>query len=387
MREAIAAPRGRHRRADPSCCRSRRSRQPTRSWSTTIVPALFSRAFAVALSRASALAGATTGFHLKIDSGMNRIGVRAEDAPDFLESLAGLPGLALGGVFTHFATADVPGDWEFERQLERFTAAVDADARARHRSGRRSRREQPRHDPASGDPLRHGALRRRDLRPASRRRRPTTAIDLEPAMAVKARVSRVARLAMGEGVSYGFTWHAAAPATIATLPLGYADGVRRALSGEMRVLLGGRECRQVGRICMDQLMVEVPRGLRRRRRATRRSSSDGQGRAAITMERTGGTRGDHRLRDRMRVRRSPGARLHGDIDRCPTRHPDTRAVGRLAASRPSRTRPRSQPIGPDSRQPCRNVHGRVEDNTRRQPSRGLVTGTLDAGGRARPGVM
>jgi alanine racemase len=108
-------------------------------------------------------------------------------------------------------------------------------------------------------------------------------VELEPAMSVKARVSRVARLAMGEGVSYGFTWHASAPTTIATLPIGYADGVRRVLSNEMRVLIGGHECRQVGRVCMDQIMVEVPRGA---------SASIGdeavlvgrQGRASIAMD-------------------------------------------------------------------------------------------------------
>jgi alanine racemase len=247
-----------------------------------IVPALFSRSLAIALSRASALAGMTTTFHLKIDSGMSRSGVRAEDSPDFVESLTGLPGLAMGGVFTHFATADVPGDWEFERQLERFKDAVE-QMRARGMDpGVVHAANSPAtilHPETHFDMVRCGVAIY-GLHPA-----PTThgAIDLEPAMAVKARVSRVAKLAMGEGVSYGFIWHAAAPATIATLPLGYADGVRRALSGEMRVLIGGRECRQVGRICMDQLMVEVPRGL---------SVSVGdeavvvgrQGRAEVTME-------------------------------------------------------------------------------------------------------
>jgi alanine racemase len=86
-------------------------------------------------------------------------------------------------------------------------------------------------------------------------------IALEPAMAVKMRVTRVARLAMGEGVGYGMTWHAGAPATVATLPIGYADGVRRSLSNSMHVLIAGRPCRQVGRVAMDQLMVEVPRGV------------------------------------------------------------------------------------------------------------------------------
>jgi alanine racemase len=86
-------------------------------------------------------------------------------------------------------------------------------------------------------------------------------LDLQPAMTVKARITQVRRIGMGEGVSYGFTYHAAAPVTIATLPLGYADGVRRGLSNQASVLIGGRACRQVGRVCMDQLMVEIPRGM------------------------------------------------------------------------------------------------------------------------------
>jgi alanine racemase len=86
-------------------------------------------------------------------------------------------------------------------------------------------------------------------------------IDLRPAMSVKARVSFVKRIGLGDGVSYGLTWHAAAPTTIATLPLGYADGVHRVLSNNMVVLIGGRRCRQVGRVCMDQLMVEIPPGV------------------------------------------------------------------------------------------------------------------------------
>jgi alanine racemase len=85
-------------------------------------------------------------------------------------------------------------------------------------------------------------------------------VDLEPVMSVKARAVLVKTIGMGEGVSYGLTYRAAAPTTIATLPLGYADGVHRMLSNEMQVLVAGRRAQQVGRICMDQLMVEVPRG-------------------------------------------------------------------------------------------------------------------------------
>ncbi|MDO8964688.1 MAG: alanine racemase [Coriobacteriia bacterium] len=247
-----------------------------------ITPTLYSRAFAVALSRAAAEAQATVRFHLKVDSGMNRIGVRAEDAADFVESLTGLPGIAMEGVFTHFATADIPGDWEFEGQLDRFNAAIAAMRARQMDPGVVHAANSPAtilHPETHFDMVRCG-IAIYGLHPA-----PSThgAVKLEPAMSVKARVSRVAKLGMGDGVSYGFTWHAAAPTSVATLPLGYADGVRRSLSNEMRVLVGGQECRQVGRICMDQFMVEVPRGL---------SVSAGeevvivgrQGRASLTME-------------------------------------------------------------------------------------------------------
>ena len=225
-----------------------------------IIATLFSADFASALSRAAAAQQRPAPFHLKVETGMNRIGVRAEDAADFVESLRGLPGISLQGTFTHFATADVPGDWEFERQLERFRATL-AEFRRRgidpgivHAANSAATILHPE---THFDMVRCG-IALYGLHPdASTHGR----IALAPAMSVKARVTRVARLAMGEGVSYGMTWHAAAPTTVATLPIGYADGIRRSLSNTMHVLVGGRPCRQVGRVCMDQLMVEVPRGL------------------------------------------------------------------------------------------------------------------------------
>jgi alanine racemase len=80
-------------------------------------------------------------------------------------------------------------------------------------------------------------------------------------MSVKARLTLVKRVPMGEGVSYGLTWRAAAPTAVGTVPLGYADGVHRVLSNKMQLLLGGQRVAQIGRVCMDQLMVEVPRGV------------------------------------------------------------------------------------------------------------------------------
>jgi len=225
-----------------------------------IVPTVATREFAVELSRAATLSGVTVRYHLKVDSGMNRIGVKAEEAHDMVAWLRALPGLEMEGVFTHFATADVPGDWEFERQVERFRKAID-----------RMRTEGVRppivHAANSAATILHtethfdmvrGGIAIYGLHPA-----PSTygSLELQPAMAVKARVSFLKRIGLGDGVSYGMTYHAGAPTTIATVPAGYADGVHRAASNAMHVLVDGRRCKQVGRICMDQFMIEVPDAL------------------------------------------------------------------------------------------------------------------------------
>lgn len=225
-----------------------------------LMPTVTTRDFAVALSREAARRGVDAPFHLKLDTGMNRIGVRAEEAAEFVSSLVGLPGLSLEGTFTHFATADVPGDWDVERQLQRFRQALD-DMRAEgfdpgivHAANSPATALVP---DAHFDMVRCGiALYGLHPSPATRGR-----LDLHPAMSVKARASLVKRVGMGEGVSYGLTYRTAAPSVIATLPLGYADGVHRVLSNKMDILGGGRRLRQVGRVCMDQLMVEVPRGV------------------------------------------------------------------------------------------------------------------------------
>lgn len=226
-----------------------------------VVPALFTMPFAEALSAAAQAAGVTARYHLKIDTGMNRVGVRAEEAAEFALRLKQLPAIALEGVFTHFATADVPGDWEFGRQLERFQAALlklkseRIDAGIVHAANSAA---------TILHPEAHFGMVRCGIAVYGLHPDPSTygKIELQPAMAVKARLTCVKRIGMGEGVSYGFTWHASAPATIATLPLGYADGVHRVASNEMDVLIGGKRCRQVGRICMDQLMAELPAGVR-----------------------------------------------------------------------------------------------------------------------------
>ncbi|MDH4140032.1 MAG: alanine racemase [Coriobacteriia bacterium] len=225
-----------------------------------LLPMVTTREFGVALSRAAAQVGARALYHLKVDTGMNRIGVRAEDAAEFASRLGDLPGIELEGTCTHFATAEQPGDWDFERQVERFEEALEAIRTEGVSPGivhAANSAATILHSKTHYDMVRCG-IAMYGLQPGATTR---DHVALRPAMQVKSRVCLVKRIQMGEGVSYGLTWRAAAPTTVATLPLGYADGVHRILSNKMSVLLGGRRCQQVGRVTMDQIMAEVPRGL------------------------------------------------------------------------------------------------------------------------------
>ena len=192
------------------------------------------------------------------------------------------PASSWSGTFTHFATADVPGDWDVERQLKRFGDALDDMRTEGVNPGIVHAANSPAtvlYPQAHFDMVRCGiaiyGLQPSDATPGR--------VDLKPAMSVKARATLVKRIGIGEGVSYGLTWQASAPSTIATLPLGYADGVHRVLSNRMPVLLGGERASQVGRVCMDQLMVEVPAGLAFER-GDEAVLVGAQGDARITME-------------------------------------------------------------------------------------------------------
>ena len=235
-----------------------------------------------ALQEAARSANRTAKIHLKVDTGMNRIGVRAEEACALARAVRALPGLALEGVFTHFATADDPAGCEFVRQVERFDGAVRGlradgiDVGLVHAANSAATILQA---GVHYDMVRCG-ITVYGLHPSSAT---CERIRLVPAMSVKARVSLVKRIGAGEGVSYGFTYHARAPETIATLPLGYADGVHRTASNKMAVIINGTVCRQVGLVCMDQLLAVVPEGIEVRA-GDEAVLVGAQGQAEITMD-------------------------------------------------------------------------------------------------------
>ena len=226
-----------------------------------IMPAVYDLEFAAQLGEEALRRGTVARYHLAVDTGMDRIGVPCKDVSQFMLVADRLRGIALDGVFTHFATADKLGSWDFAQQLKRFRDAVQSLRDAGIDPGTVHCANTPAtvlHPEAHFDMVRVG-VGLYGMHPADSTR---GRVELEQAMSVRARVTRAVEPAVGEGVGYGMTYRVARPGIqVATLPIGYADGLARALSNNIDVLYQGRRYRQVGNICMDQCMFEVEPGL------------------------------------------------------------------------------------------------------------------------------
>ena len=222
-----------------------------------IMPSVFSSDFALAYGECAAAAGKVGNYHLALDTGMTRIGVLPEDAVEFRHAIDFHRGLNCAGVFTHFATADSANDWDFRTQAQRFDDTVQALRDRGFRVGLVHCDNTPGtilHPEMQHDMCRVG-IGLYGLQPC---KATASLVRLEPAMSVRARVTRAINPAVGEGVSYGLNYRVPSPhVQIATVPIGYADGLSRTLSGRMEVLVGGHRAPQVGNICMDQFMFAV----------------------------------------------------------------------------------------------------------------------------------
>jgi alanine racemase len=221
-----------------------------------LTPTVCSLAHVDALVRAGANG---VGVHQKVDTGMRRIGCDPVDAVRVADAVSASAGsLVLDGVWTHLAVADEPENPFTAEQLARFDAALDDLAAAGHRARHV-------HVSNSAGALAHPAARRSMVRigiamygisPGHGVDHLTT--ELRPVMSLRARVSFVKRVAAGDGISYGLRHTFDAPTTVATIPIGYADGVARRLASVGGVaLIGGRRCPIAGTVTMDQLMVDV----------------------------------------------------------------------------------------------------------------------------------
>lgn len=195
--------------------------------------------------------------HIKVDTGMGRVGISPDETVSFIQQVLALPNLLVEGVYSHFATAD-EADLSFARQQLASFQQVLATLSEKGIELPIS------HIANSGGiinlPESHFNLVRAGiilygLYPSAEVEKEL--LPLRPALRLKARVTQVKRVPPGAGISYGQIYHTSRETNIATLPIGYADGFSRLLSGKARVLIGGKPFPVVGRICMDQCMVET----------------------------------------------------------------------------------------------------------------------------------
>jgi alanine racemase len=208
---------------------------------------------------AAAARTARARVHLKVDTGMERIGVHYYNAEGLLEAAARSPHVEVEGIYSHFANADAEDLSDARRQLERFLEVLRFYERRslpvpmRHMANSAAILQLPEShlDLARPGILLYGVY---PFAAASR------TLEVQPALSWKSRVVFFKVVQAGSPVSYGSTWRSDHPVRVVTIPVGYGDGYFRNLSNRAQVLLRGRRCPQVGRVCMDQLMVNIEDG-------------------------------------------------------------------------------------------------------------------------------
>ena len=222
----------------------------------SLTPTLSTPSAARAVQAAASARKVSVGYHLKIDTGMNRLGFRHDNLRRMLPEVLGSPNLRLDAIYTHFATADDPEQPLFGEQRARFDEAVQtalelgvAKTVARHAANSAALLRDSR---VWYDFVRPGLLLFGIVPPPL-----ASTLDLQPVMSLTSRVVAVKGLRPGEAVGYGARFRSDAPATIAVVPAGYADGLDLRLEGRGHVLIRGHRVPIVGAVSMDMITVDV----------------------------------------------------------------------------------------------------------------------------------
>ena len=195
--------------------------------------------------------------HIKVDTGMSRLGIvcsgRLEEAAREIQEILLLPNLECEGIYTHLATSDLPYDNNTNEQVRLFNSLVD---RVYKTSGFLF---QIKHCANSGAYINYPETMGDMCRPgiALYGYPPAGFAGLRPVMTLKTRIAQIKDIAPGAGVSYGRTYIADRKMRLAVLPVGYADGLHRCLSGRFAFTIGSKRAPQIGRICMDMCMADV----------------------------------------------------------------------------------------------------------------------------------
>jgi len=240
-----------------------------------LTPTISTPGAAIAVQAAAERYKRRVRYHLKIDTGMNRLGFRFDNLGRTLPAMLASPNLELAAIYTHFATADDPESPLFDQQRARFEQArakievMNQGARDERRRTDRAAGASSIHAAAPYVHAANSAALLRDARVWYDRVRPgillygivppplASTLSLTPIMTLGSRIVAVKGLRPGEGVGYGVKFSSEQPATIAIVPAGYADGLDLRLAGRGAVLIRGRRAPIVGSVCMDMLMADV----------------------------------------------------------------------------------------------------------------------------------
>lgn len=221
-----------------------------------LTPCVFSERGVETVASAATRVGRTVAVHLKVDTGLNRLGVPMPMVSDLLDRIAKEPRIELQGVFSHFAFADQPRNPVIDQQLSRFQDTLEL---LQARGVRPALRHLANSAASLSRPDTHFDLVRLGI--AMYGLSPGPELDgvapLRPAMSLHAKVAMVKRVRAGEAVSYGHRYRLERDGTIITLPLGYADGWARALSSNASIILDGARYPAVGTVCMDSFMADI----------------------------------------------------------------------------------------------------------------------------------
>ena len=203
----------------------------------------------------------TVSAHVKVDTGMGRLGAQPEDAPAMLDAIARLPNLNVVGLYSHFASAESNAAFS-RRQRSRFKKLLKTLTAAGHTFSQIHFNNSAGllHEPNSLYNLARPGLLVYGVLPHGRRRPPATLKrNLRPALSWKCRLSLVKEITAGTPLSYGGTFTAPRRMRVATLTAGYGDGYLCSAAGQAKVLIGGKSCPVLGRITMDQMLADVSR--------------------------------------------------------------------------------------------------------------------------------
>jgi alanine racemase len=212
------------------------------------------------LSRQAEKQGKTVGVHLKVDTGMGRLGMAPEKLPGFVEEMQAVKNIRVEGIFTHLSSAD-EADPEFTLgQLDRLSQSIDSlkskgvALPAIHAANSSAILNFP---ASHLDMVRPGISLYGTLGLSAKSSNPNTSPELKPVMQWKTKILQISKLPKGTSLSYNRQFTTDRDSVIAVLPVGYGDGLNRRLSNNMEVLVKGKRAPQVGTICMDLSLIDV----------------------------------------------------------------------------------------------------------------------------------